>query len=160
MLSLGAKVYNERGPEVAVDCLWCGRQSVKGQTRRETGWLTLVHLVPVFRIRNVFVRCSSCGKEMLAKCSLADLAHINPVTLQHHLSKSQPFVGRVCIWLGVLLCWAPMVGAIPAVIGFFYRNEFGRAMRTLSWIGLSVSLLTTALLMALVLPLRFASTPQ
>lgn len=145
MLTLGAEVYTDPGPDVSVDCLWCGRQSVQAQTRRETGWLTLFHLVPFFRIRNVFVRCSACGKDMIAKCPLADLSSSNPVTLRHHLIKSQPFVGLVCIWLGVLLCWAPGIGLIPAVIGFFYRNEFGRPLRTLSAVGLLLSVLTTAL---------------
>src|SRR6266850_1064241 len=117
MIALGAKVYNDPGPEVAVDCLWCGRQSVKSQTRQEIGWLTLFHLVPLLRIRNVFVRCSACGKDMIARCSLADVARNSPLTLQHHLVRCQSFVGRVCILLGVLLCLAPMIGVIPAAVG-------------------------------------------
>jgi hypothetical protein len=154
MIILGSKVYNDTGPEVAIDCLWCGRQSVKAQTRQETGWLTLFHFVPFLRIRNVFVRCSACGKDMIAKCSLADVEHSSPVTLQQQLIKGESFVGRVCILLGALLCWAPMIGLIPAVIGFFFRNQFGPAMKTLSWIGLILSLLTTALVIILLLLTR------
>lgn len=160
MITWGAKVYNDAGPEVAVDCLWCGRQSIKAQTRQETGCLTLLHFVPLLRIRNVFVRCSACGKDMIAKCSLADVARSSPITLQHHLIKCQSFVGRVCIILGVLLCWAPMIGVIPAVIGSLYRNQFGRAMRTLSRIGLILSLLTSALGITALLLSRAASPPQ
>src|SRR6266478_3178968 len=145
MMALGSKVYNDAGPEVAIDCLWCGRQSVKERTRQQTEWLTLFHFFPILRIRNVFVRCSACGKDMIARCSLAEVEHSNPVTLQHHLIRSESFVGRVCILVGLLLCWAPIVGLIPAIIGFFYRSQFGTAMKTLSRIGLILSLLTTAL---------------
>jgi hypothetical protein len=159
MLIFGAKVGNEAGPELDVDCLWCGGQSVKGQTRIETGWLNLFHLVPLLRIRNVFVRCSVCGKEMIAKCSPADLAQSNPVTLRQQLIKPQPFIGLVCIWLGVLLCWAPIIGVIPALIGFFYRNRFRGAMRILSWVGLSLSLIASALVFALVHFSRSAQAP-
>jgi hypothetical protein len=160
MIGWGCKVYSEAGPEVTVDCLWCGRQAVNAKTRRETELLTLFHLVPVFRHRNNYVRCSSCRREMIAKCAWGDVVSSSPATLQHHLVKSQSFVGRVCILLGVLLCWAPMVGAIPAVIGFFYRNQFGRAMKTLSRIGLIVSLLTTVLEVIMLLLSRAASQSQ
>ncbi len=151
MLGLGGKVYQDAGPEVVINCLWCGAMSVTAQTRRQTEWALLFYLIPIFRVRNVFVRCSACGRDMIAKCSLADVAQSNPVTLQHHLVKGESLVGRVCIVLGVLLCWAPMIGVIPAGIGFFYRKQFGRAMRTLSSIGLVVSLITTALGIILVL---------
>jgi hypothetical protein len=124
---------------------------VKATSRRETGWLTFF-FVPFCRVRNVFVRCSACGKDMIAKCPLADLGSSNPVTLRHLLLKPRPFVGLVCIWLGVLLCWFPIIGLIPSIIGFFYRNKFGRALKTLSWIGLIVSaLITVGLATALLL---------
>jgi hypothetical protein len=62
--------------------------------------------------------------------------------------------------LGVLLCWAPLIGLIPAAIGFFHRDQFGYAMKTLSRIGLILSLLTTSLgITALVLS-RAASQAQ
>jgi hypothetical protein len=160
MITLGVKVDSDAGPGVVVNCLWCGRQAVNAQTRQQTEWLTLLHLVPVFRNRNVFVRCSACEKDMIAKCSLADVAYGSPVTLQHHLVKCQSFVGRVCILVGVLLCWAPMIGLIAAGIGFFYRNQFGQAMRTLSRIGLIVSLLTTALGITALLLSHATSQPQ
>ena len=160
MIACGARVYNDAGPEMAVDCLWCGGLAVKARTRQQTEWLTLLHFIPLLRIRNVFVRCSACGKDMIAKCSLADVAQSSPATLQHHLIKCQSFVGRACILLGALLCWAPMIGLIPAGIGFFYRNQFGRAMRTLSTIGLILSLLTTALGITAMILAHTASQPR
>lgn len=159
MLVLGSKVYVEAGPEVAADCLWCGHQSVRAKVRRETGWLTLFHFVPIFRLRNIFVRCSACGKDMIAKCSLADLVCSNPITLRHYLIKRQSFVGRVCILLGVLLCLAPMIGVLPAVIGFFYRKQFGCPMMALSWIALIISLISTALGLAALLLSRAGLPP-
>ena len=140
-----ARVHKDAGPAVTVDCLWCGRRSVGAQTRQQTEWLKWLHLIPLLCIRNVFVRCSACGKDMIAKCAFADLGRISPVTLQRHLVKSQSLVGQVCIMLGVLLCWAPIVGMIPALIGFCYRNQFSRALKVASIVGLILSLLTTSL---------------
>lgn len=157
MIGWGARVFNETGPEVSVDCLWCSRQAVRAETRRETGFVTLFYIVPVFPVRNVFVRCTACRKEMIARCSWADIARSSPVTLQHHLIKSQSFVGLVCILLGLLLCWAPMIGLIPAVIGFVYRSQFGSGMKRLSKIGLICSLLTTVIGVAAMLLSRAAS---
>lgn len=140
MHGLSGKILEDAGPEVNVlQCLWCGGRSVKAQTWLRTDWLTLLHLIPLFRIRNVYVRCGTCQRDMIAKCSFNELEGMNPVTLHHHLVKSQSFVGLVCIILGVLLCWAPLIGIIPAVIGFCYRNQFGGALRVASWVSLIVS---------------------
>src|SRR4051794_39299146 len=147
MSELGGKIHTNAGPVVAINCLWCGRQSVRAQSRLQTEWLTLFHLFPLLRMRNVFVRCSGCGKDMIAKCSFAEVA--TSVTLQPHLAKPQSLVGRVCIVVGLLLCWAPGIGVIPAAIGFLFRKQFGSAMRTMSWIGLGLSLVITGLGMLL-----------
>jgi len=82
--------------------------------------------------------------DMIAKCSFEEVTRANPITLSHLLFKRVSFVGKLCIMLGVLLCWAPMIGVIPAVIGFCYRKQFGHALRVARIIGLILSLLTTA----------------
>lgn len=145
MHGLSGKVRQVNGPEVNVLlCLYCGRRSVRAQTREETEWLKLAYVIPILRIRNVYARCNACQQEMLVHGALADVASLSPVTLQHHLAKSRSFVGRVCIILGVALGWAPFIGIIPAAIGICYRKQFGTAMRVASVIGLVLSLLTTA----------------
>jgi hypothetical protein len=146
MNGYSARVETVVGPEVNVlQCLWCGQRPVRAQTRQETGWLKFLYLIPLLRIRNVYVRCGACRKDMTAKCAFAALSSMSPVTLQHCLVKSRSFVGASCIVLGALLYWAPLIGIIPAIIGFCYRKQFGRAMRVTSTAGLILSLLTTGL---------------
>jgi hypothetical protein len=131
------------GSDVTIDCLWCGRQGTNAQSHERTEWLTLFHFLPLFSFHTVFVRCDSCRKDMVAKCSLAELAQGNPLTLKHLLVKRVSFVGKVCIVLGLLLCWAPMVGLIPAIIGFVYGRRHEGWMKKMSLLGLILSLLST-----------------
>ncbi|MGA9777893.1 MAG: hypothetical protein WBS33_06440 [Verrucomicrobiia bacterium] len=105
----------------------------------------LFHVLPLFPFRTVFVQCDFCHKDMAAKCSLEQLAQSNPMTLKQLLVKRVSFVGRVCIILGALLCWAPLVGLIPATVGFFYRRQYGNPLKKLSIVGLVLSSLSTLL---------------
>jgi len=155
---LGSKGSEVPGPEVTVDCLWCGKTGM-AQSRKLTEWLTLFHLLPLIPFRTVFVRCDKCGKDMVAKCSLEELAQSNPLTLKHLLSRRVSLVGRVCIVLGVLLCWAPLVGVIPATIGFFYRRASGPWMRRLSIFGFVVSVFITSSLLLLGILVKFLGPP-
>jgi hypothetical protein len=130
------------GPELIVDCLWCG-QHANAHSRKRTEWLMLFHILPLFPFNTVFVQCDLCQKDMVAKCSLEELGRGNPLTLKYFLAKRMSFVGKTCIILGVLLCWAPLIGLIPATIGFFYRREYGYWMRKMSIGGMVLSSLST-----------------
>src|SRR6267142_6755606 len=121
---LGTKSKEVPGSDLTIDCLWCGKSGTNAHSRKRTEWLTLFHFLPLFPFHTVFVRCNSCQKDMVAKCSLEELTQSNPLTLRHLLFKRVSFVGKTCIVLGVLLCWAPLVGLIPATIGFCYRRNY------------------------------------
>jgi len=145
MLLLGTKYDETAGPSTTVDCLWCGKQATTATARERSEWLMLAHLVPIFRMRTVFVRCDTCAKDMIAKCSMDEIARGNPMTLREFLVKRVSFVGKVCIVLGLLFCWAPFVGLILNVIGFLNRNAYGAVLKAMSYTGLILSLLSTAL---------------
>ena len=140
-LFLGTKTSNISGPAVTVHCLWCERQT-SVQSWKQTDWLLLFHLVPLFPVRTVFVQCDACHQEMIATCSLEDLARSNPLTLKYHLVERVSFVAKVCIALGWLLCWAFWLGLIPAIIGFVYGRKYGGTMRKLAWWGLMVNIVS------------------
>ena len=142
-LFLKTRVKEDRGSDVVINCLWCNRQGVSAHTRQRTEWLKLFHFIPIARFRTVFVKCSACGKDMIAKCSLEEVVNSNPLTLKYLLVKRVSFVGKVCIALAVLLCWAPLIGLIPSVIGFLYRNEFQNWVRKMSLVVLIISILST-----------------
>jgi hypothetical protein len=142
--ALGTIAKEVPGPELTVDCLWCGQQT-NAHSRKRTEWLMLFHILPLFPIHTVFVRCDSCHKDIRAKCSLDELERSNPLTLKYLLAKCVSFIGKICIILGVLLCWAPLIGVIPATIGFFYHREYGNWMSKMSICGLVLSSLSTLL---------------
>jgi hypothetical protein len=140
--ALGTIAKEVLGPELTVDCLWCGQQT-NAHSRKRTEWLMLFHILPLFPFHTVYVQCDSCHKDMVAKCSMDELARSNPLTLKYLPAKRVSFVGKICIILGVLLCWAPLIGVIPATIGFFYRREYGSWMRKMGICGLILSSLST-----------------
>jgi hypothetical protein len=132
---LGTKVNKISGPELTVQCLWCEQQT-HAHSWRQTEWLTIFHFLPLFPFRTVFVQCDSCQKEMIATCSLEELGRSNPLTLKYHLVKRVSFVGKVCIALGWLLCWAFLIGLIPAIIGYVYGRKYGGTMKKIAFWGL------------------------
>jgi hypothetical protein len=154
---LGTKANEALGPDVTIDCFWCGRQGTNAHSRERTEWLTLFHLLPLFPFHTVFVRCDSCQQDMIAKCSLAELAQSNPLTLKKLLVKRVSFVGKVCIVLGLLLCWAPLVGLIPAIIGFIYGRQYGGWMKKWGRWGLILNLLSPLIAFVLILVAQFLS---
>lgn len=141
----GTTAKESLGPIVNIDCVCCGRQETKAHSRERTEWLVLFHFVPLFPFQTVFVRCDACQKDMIAECSLEELAQSNPLTLKLLLVERVSFVGKACIILGILLCWAPLVGLIPAIIGFCYRRQYEQRMRKISILGLVLSSSTTLL---------------
>lgn len=133
-----------------ITCPWCGRTGT-GISYEQTDWLRLLHLVPLFRWRNVFVRCFTCKKELVARCSLAELQQFNPLTRQHYLVKRVSFVAQTCAILGLGLCWAPLVGIIPATIAFIMTRRSPGWAAKVSVVALALSALTTAVALAVLI---------
>ncbi len=151
---LGTIAKEVPGPELTVDCLWCGQQTI-AHSRKRTEWLMLFHILPLFPFRTVFVQCDSCHKDMIAKCSLEELAHSNPLTLKYLLAKRVSFVGKVCIALGLLFCWTPFCGLIPAIIGFVYGRKYGGKMKRIALAGLILNIFSPLIFVLLVMLIRF-----
>jgi len=151
---LGTIAKDVAGSELTVDCLWCEQQST-AHSRELTERLTLFHILPLFPLKTVFVRCDSCHKDMVAKCSLEELSQSNPLTLKYLLVKRVSFVGMVCIALGLLLCWAFYVGLIPAIIGYVYGRKYGGRMKRIALVGLILNILSPLIFIPLVMVIQF-----
>jgi hypothetical protein len=147
---LGTIAKEVPGSDLTVDCLWCGQQT-NAHSRKRTEWLMLFHILPLFPFRTVFVQCDSCHKDMVAKCSLEELAESNPLILKHLLVKRVSFVGKACIVLGFLFCWTPLCGLIPAIIGYHYGKKYGGRMKRIAFWGLILNLLSPVIFFLLVL---------
>jgi len=86
---------------------------------------------------------------MVATCSPEDLARSNPMTLKYHLVKRVSFVGRTCIVLGFLLCWAFLLGLIPAIIGYLYGRKYGGQMKKVAFWGLMLNIFSPVIFILL-----------
>jgi hypothetical protein len=136
---LGSTAGEIPGPQLTVDCLWCGRLTT-ARSRERIERLTLFHLIPLFPFHTIFVKCNSCHQDMVAKCSLQELSASNPMTLKYLLVKKISLVGKACVILGLLLCWAFWIGLIPAIIGFIYGRRYGGWMKKWSFVGLILNI--------------------
>jgi hypothetical protein len=143
--------------DLIVDCLWCGQQQTNAHVRQRTELLMLFHLIPLFPLRTVFVQCSSCHQDMVANCSLEELAQSNPLTLKYILAKRMSLVGKVCVVLGLLLCWAFWIGLIPAIVGFIYGRRYGGWMKKWGTVGLILNLLSPLIFILLLMIVRLLS---
>lgn len=128
-------------------CQWCGKES-PASAWTQTDRLMLLHLIPLFRWSNVLVQCQSCEREFLAKCSLSELRSVSPLTLQHLLVKRVSFVAKACAVLGLLLCWAPLIGMIPSTIAFIMTRRQPGWVAKVSVIGFFISIVTTVVPLA------------
>jgi hypothetical protein len=153
--SLGSKARETPGSDLNIDCLWCGKQNTSARSRQRVEWLTLFHLVPILRLTTVLVRCDSCHKDMIAKCSLEELNQSNPLTLKHLFVKHVSLVGKTCIVLGWLLCWAVYIGLIPAIIGFIYGRKYGGRMKKFAFWGLILNIFSLPIFILLVMLIQF-----
>ncbi len=142
------------GPDLIIDCLWCGKQGVNAHSCKRTEWLMLFHILPLFPWHTVFVRCDACQKDMIAKCSLEELAQSNPLTLKYLMVKRVSFVGKIFIVLGLLFCWTPWCGLIPAIVGYFYGRKYGGWMKKWGRRGLILNIFSPLIFLLLVLLIR------
>lgn len=154
---LGTIAKEVPGSDLTIDCPWCGKQGTNAQSRKRTERLTLFHFLPLFPFHTVFVRCDSCQQDMVAKCSLEELPQSNPLTLKHLLVKRVSFVGNACIALGLLFCWTPWCGLIPAIIGYAYGRKYGGRMKRIAFWGLILNLLSPVIFVLLILVMQTLS---
>jgi len=156
-LFLGTKHTDFPGPDIIVNCLWCEKQQVSAHTRKRVEWLTMFRFLPIFPFRTVFVQCDSCHQDMIANCSMEEVARSNPLTLKYHLVKHVSFIAKACIVLGLLLCWAVYIGLVPAIIGYVYGRKYGGSMKKYALWGLILNIFSLPIfvLLAMLIQLIF-----
>ena len=142
---LGGKSQDSEHLPITINCPWCNQRGITASAWERTEWLTLFHIIPVMRFRTVFVRCQSCKKELIARCSFKELVNRNPNSLQLLLAKRVPLITTVCAIIGLLLCWAPILGLIPALVAFLSSRRQSGWVSKASIIGLILSSCSTLL---------------
>ncbi len=150
MLGYGFRSEVSQRVPLTITCQWCGCTG-PALAWSQTDWVLLLHLIPIFRWRNVFVECQTCKRDFLARCSVRELQQANPLTLQHYLVKRVSFVGKVCALLGLFLCWAPLIGIIPATIALLTTRRHPSWVAKVSVVAFILSVLFSLLFLVLLL---------
>jgi hypothetical protein len=146
VLIYSCKSWRSEAVPLTITCQWC-EHSGSALAWEQTDRMMLLHLVPLFRWRNVFVQCQSCRRDFIARCSIQGLQQANPLTLQHNLIKRVSFVAKACAVLGLLLCWAPLIGIIPATIALLMTRRRPGWVANASVVAFVLSALSSLILL-------------
>lgn len=145
-LFVSVKVRKQHGPTVLIDCPLCLASSVPASSSEQVDDLMVLHVIPVFRLRNTFVTCSACNQELISKIARAELADYSASQLSHSLAVRGSFVGSFLSLACLILCWVPAVGLVLGIIAVWLNRRAVGWPRTASRIGLSVAGVITVVL--------------
>jgi hypothetical protein len=100
---------------VQFECPHCGNQSSgTAYDLRET--IRVSTRVPRWGWQSHWVRCGKCKSELHADCSAADLVGASPTIVNGHVRAYVSFPKRVLATASLLLCWAPVLGVLVALV--------------------------------------------
>jgi len=157
MVWLGSRRQDVQGPHVQFECPKCHRSGTIGLSydRRET--LLLLHLVPLFTLKNTFVICGDCKAHLLAQLTIDELRQHQDSDVSPFLSFEISFVLKTLSVLSLLLCWFPVLGIVLASITLIATIKSPSIWRTLAIISLVASFISTFVL--IVIPLMMGHRP-
>jgi hypothetical protein len=137
------KTQTRPGPTIKINCPLCSATSVSAESFEQIDRLGLFYVIPLFRLRNTFVKCSACGKQLIAKVTTDEIANYSADDLSHFLAGRVSLISRFLALASVLLCWAPIVGLALGIVGILANLRSIGWPRTLSWIGTALSAVVT-----------------
>ena len=142
-LIITTKSQTKRGPAIKIHCPLCKVRSVKAQARDQVDEVALFYVIPLFRLRNTFLKCSKCEQQIISTITSKELASYSADELSPYLSGRASFIGNFLAIAGVLLCWAPIIGILLAIVGTFINRRSPGWPRTVSLIGVVLSVFGT-----------------
>jgi hypothetical protein len=134
------------GASVLFCCPKCRKVS-SGDACRFVDTLMLVHLVPIFKLRNTYVVCRTCGTKLHTPLELDDLERMQGLQIDEFLTYSPSFVFKFLAVTSLLVCWAPIVGLIVAAIAVFGTRRFKGWPKNVSMVALVISVVVTTILL-------------
>ena len=123
------------GPVIAINCPACGAKNVSATTSQQTEVMNLA-----VRHTTNWVTCGVCGKTLLSKIPVNDLAGKTPEQLDGVVVQNVPLLANVLVILSVLLFWTPLLGQVICLISWLV-NRRRRVQGTVSLIALIVGVL-------------------
>lgn len=148
---LTTKTQQIPGPTVDINCPHCAASSVASASHEQVDRLGLFYIIPLFGLRNTFIRCGACGKQLTSKLRIDEIANYSADDLSHFLAGRVLLVNVFLAVASVLLFWAPIVGLILGVIAVLLNRRAAPWLRTLSWVGMSLSAVITVAVVILLI---------
>ena len=121
---------------MSIDCPACGAVGVPGLPYQLKERLNFV-----FVHKTAWVVCSACGRHLVSRLLLDDLLDQQPHQISDHLTVGNSLPGRVMAICAMILSPAPALGPIVAVIAVLINRKSLGWPKTVSYIGLAVSLI-------------------
>lgn len=142
------KTVTTTGSNITIDCPACGEGQVSAMTSEREESYKVLGLIPIMKLRNTFVVCTKCKKQLTSTLRLDDLEAAKPSDLKKALSVRESFVGQAVAVLSILLCWAPIVGFGLGLLGVVLTWRSSSWPRTLSQVATVIGLLVTIAVLA------------
>ena len=142
-IMMTAKSRRTAGPTVPINCPHCKGNSVRAESFEQVDHVMLFHVIPLFRLRNTFLKCTSCGRMSIAKLSIDELKGYSCDAISQFIVAYVPLVNRFVPIASVLLCWAPVVGLALGVFGIILNRKTNGWLKRISWIGTALSVVPT-----------------
>jgi hypothetical protein len=105
----------------------------------------LLYFFPLGTVTNTYVACDDCGIKLQTQLRLEDLERLHDLQIDEFLSYSPSFVFRFLAITALLLCWAPILGTIVAIIALIGTYHFKGWPKNFSFTALLISLVPTAI---------------
>lgn len=142
---LVAKTHKEPGPALTIRCPKCGADGVAAVAYRQVDDLCAFYFLKLFTIRNTFVECSACRAKLRSSVDLDELGEYRHEELDQFLSHDVSFVVKFLALASLVLCIAPVVGAVLALIAVLLTLKSSGWTRTVSRVALVLSTIITSL---------------
>jgi len=139
----GSTREEQPGPSVGIHCPKCS-EYCEATSLEITEWVKLFIVIPIFRLRNTYLKCTNCGKTSHVKLRLDELPTIAQEDLDAMLAGAQAsFLTSFFAILAVSLCWLPVISLPPALISVLLSWKISGWQKILSYIALALSLTVT-----------------
>ncbi len=144
---INTRITKIPGPTVTIDCPACKAKSVNGESVRQVDQLELFYLLPFMKLRNTFVTCHECNKQLICTAPFDELGELSVDDLSQHLVHHVSIINKFLALASVLLCWVPFVGLLLGCISLAVNWRITGWTKKLSYIGIGASAVLTAAFM-------------
>ncbi|HEY3392861.1 MAG TPA: hypothetical protein VGK58_09150 [Lacipirellulaceae bacterium] len=132
------------GAPIQFSCPKCRKVS-QGKACQFVDTFMLLYFLPLGAVRNTYVACDDCGLKLRTQLRLDDLERMQGLQIDVFLSYSPSFVFKFLTITALLLCLAPILGTIVAIIAVSGTYHFKGWPKKFSITALLISFVPTAI---------------